>query len=148
MRAFAAKRSSRNKPWVQPSKLVSVGTLPLVVVFSGTDAGVEIASALAREARQKAEENRIFYQERVRAIWFQDPVWWDFQMYDWMESELGLTIPMDLFGYYAHEGRDLDESLLLEYPQNGPQDGAEAQEPEDVRYLGLRVEETADVAED
>jgi len=93
----------RHVPVVQPSRMVSLGTLPLMVLFSGTRAGVDIAEGLALEARERAESGEVWFEERVRAIWYQDPIWWDFQMYDWMEAELGLTIPMDLFGWYAPE---------------------------------------------
>ena len=50
---------------------------------------------------RKAER---FFEERARAVWYQDAHWTDLQIYDWFEHELGLTIPIDIFGYYAQEG--------------------------------------------
>ena len=59
---------------------------------------------LLREARERTERGERFFEERVRAVWYQDPVWTDMQIYDWFERDLGLTVPIDIFGYYAQEG--------------------------------------------
>ncbi|MBW2524080.1 MAG: 2-hydroxyacyl-CoA dehydratase [Deltaproteobacteria bacterium] len=90
-------------PLTQSSKLVSF-TLVMQIVFTGTQEGVDVARALAREARERCQRNERFFEERVRAVWYQDPVWTDLQIYDWFERELGLTVPIDVFGYYAQEG--------------------------------------------
>ncbi|OGP58664.1 MAG: hypothetical protein A2V67_16635 [Deltaproteobacteria bacterium RBG_13_61_14] len=89
-------------PTMQPSK-VAAFTMVLMIGFSGSRWGLEIARALAEDARRKVETGVRYFQEKARAIWYQDPVWWDIQIYDWMEAELGLVIPMDIFGYYASE---------------------------------------------
>ena len=90
-------------PTMQPSKLCSF-TMVLMIAFSGSVWGMEMARALAEDARRKVASGARYFEEKVRAIWYQDPVWWDIQIYDWMEAELGLVVPMDIFGYYASEG--------------------------------------------
>jgi hypothetical protein len=89
---------------------------PLQMVCCGTQEGLDFVRALRDEARAKAERGRPVVEERVRAVWYQDPVWWELQLYDWMEKTLGLTVPMDLFGYYASEGlidTSTPESMLF-----------------------------------
>ncbi len=93
----------KHVPVVQPSKLCSFIT-PLQMVMCGTEEGLEMARDFRDEARLKAERGRPVVEEKARAIWYQDPVWFELQLYDWMEKELGLTVPMDLFGYYTNEG--------------------------------------------
>ncbi|MBW1810771.1 MAG: 2-hydroxyacyl-CoA dehydratase [Deltaproteobacteria bacterium] len=93
----------RNVPLTQSSKLVAF-TLVHQIIFCGTQSGVKIAESMAREARERHERGERFFEERVRAVWYQDPVWTDMQIYDWMEQELGLTVPVDVFGFYAQEG--------------------------------------------
>jgi len=89
-------------PTLQPSKLCAF-TMVLVIALLGSPLGENIARGLAEDARKKAQEGAKYFDEKVRAIWYQDPVWWDIQLYDWMEAELGLVIPMDIFGFYASE---------------------------------------------
>jgi benzoyl-CoA reductase/2-hydroxyglutaryl-CoA dehydratase subunit BcrC/BadD/HgdB len=93
----------RQVPLTQSSKLVAF-TLVHQIVFVGTETGVMVAEQLAREARERYERKERYFEERVRAVWYQDPVWTDLQIYDWMERELGLTVPVDVFGFYAQEG--------------------------------------------
>jgi benzoyl-CoA reductase/2-hydroxyglutaryl-CoA dehydratase subunit BcrC/BadD/HgdB len=93
----------RNVPLAQSSKLVAF-TLVHQILFCGTQSGVTIARSMATEARERHERDERFFEERVRAVWYQDPVWTDLQIYDWMERELGLTVPVDVFGFYAQEG--------------------------------------------
>jgi hypothetical protein len=93
----------KHVPLTQSSKLVSF-TLVLQIVFTGTQEGVDVARALCREARERTQRRERHFEERVRAVWYQDPIWTDLQIYDWFERELGLTIPIDVFGYYAQEG--------------------------------------------
>jgi len=90
-------------PLTQPSKLASF-TLVMQIMFAGTQEGVDLASDLLCEARERTERGERFFEERVRAIWYQDPIWTDMQIYDWFERDLGLTVPIDIFGYYAQEG--------------------------------------------
>lgn len=94
----------RQTPCPQVSKIVALCTA-LLVAFSGDPEGAAIAKAFRDEAKERIErgESAVVGGESYRAIWYQDPVWWDLQFYDWMESELKLVIPMDLFGYYAPE---------------------------------------------
>ncbi len=95
----------RHTPCPQVSKIVALNTA-LLVAFSGDPEGTAIAKGFHDEAKERIErgESAVDGGEQYRAIWYQDPVWWDLQFYDWMESELGLVIPMDLFGYYSSEG--------------------------------------------
>ncbi len=93
----------KHVPLTQSSKLVAF-TLIMQILFTGTKEGVMLARAMLREARERTERNERFFEERVRAVWYQDPVWTDIQIYDWFERDLGLTVPVDVFGYYAQEG--------------------------------------------
>lgn len=93
----------KQTPLTQSSKLVSM-TLILQIMFAGTQEGVDIARGLLREARERTERKERFFEERVRAVWYQDPIWTDMQIYDWFERDLGLTVPIDVFGYYTQEG--------------------------------------------
>jgi benzoyl-CoA reductase/2-hydroxyglutaryl-CoA dehydratase subunit BcrC/BadD/HgdB len=90
-------------PLAQSSKLAAF-TLLMQILFTGSQEGVELSQALLREARERTERGERFFEERVRAIWYQDAVWTDLQMYDRFERELGLTIPVDVFGYFANQG--------------------------------------------
>ncbi len=90
-------------PLTQTSKLVGF-TLMLQILFTGSRQGAEVARGFLREARERSERKERFIDERVRAIWFQDAVWTDLQIYDWFEKELGLTVPVDVFGYFSNEG--------------------------------------------
>jgi len=97
-------------PVVQPSKLCQMG-LYLTLLSSGCEDGLIWSEGLKREAKEKALRNETVINERVRAIWYQDAIAWDLMLYDWMEKVLGLTIPMDLFGYFARD-RIIDTSTL------------------------------------
>ena len=104
----------KHVPLTQSSKLVAF-TLILQILFTGTEEGVMISDGLLREARERTGRGERFFDERVRAIWYQDPVWTDMQIYDWFERELGLTVPVDVFGYYANEGlidTSTEESIM------------------------------------
>ena len=90
-------------PLTQSSKLVAF-TLVMQILFTGSREGVDVARGLLREARERTLRGERFFEERVRAVWYQDPVWTDMQIYDWFERDLGLTVPVDIFGYYANEG--------------------------------------------
>lgn len=93
----------KHVPLTQSSKLVAF-TLVLQILFTGTREGLAVAKGLLREARERTERGERFFEEKVRAIWYQDPVWTDMQIYDWFERELGLTVPVDVFGFYAQDG--------------------------------------------
>jgi len=93
----------KNVPVVQPSKVCALN-LVIQIMFSGCEDGVRFSQGLLDEARLKVQRGDRPIDERVRAIWYQDPVWWNIHLYDWMERELGLTLPMDVFGYYVNEG--------------------------------------------
>jgi benzoyl-CoA reductase subunit B len=93
----------KKTPLMQSSKLVAF-TLLIQILWTGAQEGVDLTAALAREARERHLSGDIMFEERARAIWYQDAVWTDMQIYDWFERDLGLTVPVDVFGYYAQEG--------------------------------------------
>ena len=95
----------RNVPCPQMSKIVAL-TTALLVVFSGDDMGIHIARELAIEAKERASrgEAAVPNGREIRAVWYQDPIWFDISFYDWLEADLGVVVPMDLFGYFAPEG--------------------------------------------
>jgi benzoyl-CoA reductase subunit B len=90
-------------PLTQSSKLVGFLIL-LQILFTGSPTGVEISEGFLREAQERTERGERFFEERVRAVWYQDAIWTDLQIYDWFERQLGLTVPVDIFGYYANVG--------------------------------------------
>jgi len=90
-------------PLTQTSKLVGF-TLFMQILFTGCPEGVDVSKAFLREAKERTERGEKFFEERVRAVWYQDAVWTDLQIYDRFERELGLTVPVDIFGYYANKG--------------------------------------------
>lgn len=109
--------SRRTIPCPQISKLVGLMTA-LMVVFSGDDTGIFIAKELMEEAIERTErgESAVPDGNEIRAIWYQDPIWFDLSFYDWMESELNVVVPIDLFGYHAPEGfidTSTPETMLL-----------------------------------
>jgi benzoyl-CoA reductase subunit B len=93
----------KHTPLAQSSKLVAF-TLIMQILFTGSEEGLALAQGLLREAKERTLRGERFFEERVRAVWYQDPVWTDMQIYDWFERDLGLTVPIDVFGYYANEG--------------------------------------------
>ena len=97
--------SRRVVPCPQNSKLVALMTA-LLIAFSGDDMGIFIAKELLEESieRAKRKESAVPGGREIRAVWYQDPIWFDISFYDWMEAELGVVVPMDLFGYFAPEG--------------------------------------------
>ena len=95
----------KHVPCPQVSKVVNL-MVPLFIAFAGTDTGVFVAEQLALEARERIARGEwaVPGGERIRAIWYQNPMWFDLQFYDWLESEFRLVVPMDVFGYHAPEG--------------------------------------------
>ncbi len=90
-------------PLTQSSK-VAAFTLVMQILWAGSQDGVDVARAMLREARERTERGERFFEERVRAVWYQDAIWTDMQIYDRFERDLGLTVPVDIFGFYAQEG--------------------------------------------
>jgi benzoyl-CoA reductase subunit B len=93
----------KHVPVVQASRLSQMG-LYINILSAGSEDGVIWSEGLKREAREKAQRGKPIINERVRGVWYQDSVAWDFFIYDWMEKQLGLTIPVDIFGYYLNQG--------------------------------------------
>lgn len=91
-------------PCPQMSKVVTFGFV-LLNTLSGLPVGTWYASELAGDAKERslAGKKATKGEEKIRTIWFGDPIWWDLSFYDWMEEELGMVVPMDLFGYVTTE---------------------------------------------
>lgn len=94
----------KRTPCPQMSKVVTFGFV-LLNTLSGMPPGTWYASELAGDAKERALSGRHAAEsgEKARAIWFGDPIWWDLSFYDWMDQELGMVVPMDLFGYVTAE---------------------------------------------
>ncbi|MCL4439842.1 MAG: 2-hydroxyacyl-CoA dehydratase family protein [Firmicutes bacterium] len=97
-------------PLPQASKISALMVLVLCA-FGGLKEGTHVMSEFGAECKVRAARGEATAPdgEKVRAAWFVNPFWQDFLLYDWMESELGLVVPIDLFGYMASE-RFIDTS--------------------------------------
>jgi benzoyl-CoA reductase subunit B len=90
-------------PCPQVSKVLSFMYI-LLNDASGTKGGTWAASEWAADAKEKALRGEAAAgEERIRAIWFGSPLWHAVPFYDWMESELGMVIPIDMFSYVIPE---------------------------------------------
>jgi hypothetical protein len=99
----------RPRPSAQPSETVSL-MAAVVTVFSGHQSGLDYATETLAEIRDfQSREIRTVNGEELRAIWMGTPYWTDLNFYNWLESELNVTVPMDMFGYY-HAGSLIDTS--------------------------------------
>ena len=94
----------KKTPCPQAGKVVTFGFV-LLNTLSGTPVGTWLASELAADAKARALAGKrvTVGEEKMRAIWFHDPIWWNLSFYDWMEEELNMAMPMDLFGYVTAE---------------------------------------------
>ncbi len=91
-------------PCPQLGRVVTFGFI-IQNTLSGTPAGTWLASEWAADAKERAQAGKKATKndEKIRAIWFHDPIWWNLPFYDWMEEELDMVVPMDLFGYVTPE---------------------------------------------
>ena len=90
-------------PCPQTGKVLSLMYI-LLNDASGTKGGTWIATEFADDARERASRGEAAAgKEQIRAIWFGSPIWHDVSFYDWMESELGMVIPIDMFSYVVPE---------------------------------------------
>lgn len=94
----------KKMPCPQMGKVVTFGFV-LLNTLSGTPVGTWLASEMASDAKERALSGKraTANEEKIRAIWFHDPIWWNLSFYDWMEEELDMVVPMDLFGYVTSE---------------------------------------------
>lgn len=94
----------KKTPCPQMSKVVTFGFL-IHNTLSGTPAGTWLSSQWAADAKARALSGKgvTANKEKIRAIWFHDPIWWNLPFYDWMQEELDMVVPMDLFGYTTPE---------------------------------------------
>ncbi|MCL4442152.1 MAG: 2-hydroxyacyl-CoA dehydratase family protein [Firmicutes bacterium] len=92
----------RTIPLPQSSKISCLMVL-VMLAFSGQEEGTYIMSEFAAECEERIArgESSAPDGEKIRAAWFVDALWQDLSLYDWMEMELGLVVPIDLFGYMA-----------------------------------------------
>ncbi len=91
-------------PCPQTSKMLSSMYI-LLQDGSGTKGGTWVASEFAADAKERvmAGKSAAPNGERVRAIWFGSPTWYNTGLYDWMEKDLGMVIPVDMFSYVVPE---------------------------------------------
>ena len=90
----------RTKPACQPCETLSL-MAAVVTVFSGHDNGIDYATETLAELKEMiARGDRAVEGDEVRAIWYGDPMWSDINFYNWLEGECGVTVPMDMFGYF------------------------------------------------
>jgi benzoyl-CoA reductase subunit B len=94
----------KKTPCPQAGKVVTFGFV-LLNTLSGTPVGTWLAAELAADAKARALAGKRVTadEEKMRTIWFHDPIWWNLSFYDWMEEELNMAMPMDLFGYVTAE---------------------------------------------
>jgi hypothetical protein len=77
----------------------------VVTVFSGKQQGVDYARAMLTDLKDRlGRGERATGEYEIRAVWYGDPMWSDLNFYNWLERELNVTVPMDMFGYYAPVG--------------------------------------------
>ena len=87
-------------PLPQPSKFANILIVELMA-FIGSKTGTFIASENVEEVRDRiARGVTAAANEQFRVAWFGNPVSYDTTVYDFMEAELNMVVPMDLFGYY------------------------------------------------
>lgn len=94
----------KNVPCPQTGKLLSF-MYPLLVDAAGTKGGTWVISEFAAEAKERAirGQSATPNKEQIRAVWFGSPIWHSISFYDWMENELGMVIPIDMFSYVVPE---------------------------------------------
>ncbi|MFH1117421.1 MAG: 2-hydroxyacyl-CoA dehydratase family protein [Pseudomonadota bacterium] len=91
-------------PCPQMSKMLSTMYI-LLQDGSGTKGATWVASEYAADAKERvlAGKSAAPGGERVRAIWFGSPTWFNIGLYDWMENDLGMVVPVDMFSYVVPE---------------------------------------------
>jgi len=66
---------------------------------------VDYADAVLSDIMEKHQKGeRAIEKDEIRAIWYGTPMWTDLNFYNWLERELNVTVPMDMFGFYAAVG--------------------------------------------
>ncbi|MBI5252514.1 MAG: 2-hydroxyacyl-CoA dehydratase [Desulfomonile tiedjei] len=91
-------------PCPQTSKMLSTMYI-LLQDGSGTKGGTWVASEFAADAKERvlAGKSAAPGGEKIRAIWFGSPTWYNIGFYEWMENELGMVVPVDMFSYVVPE---------------------------------------------
>jgi len=93
----------RPRPSSQPSETVSI-MAAVVTVFSGHQSSVDYSIETLAELKQfQAKGVKTVGGDELRAIWMGTPYWTDLNFYNWLEGELNVTVPMDMFGFYLAE---------------------------------------------
>ncbi len=94
----------RSNPEAQGCETLSL-TAAVVTVFSGAEQGIHYAREILTDLKEKQERGeRATPEKEIRAIWYGDPMWSDLNFYNWLERELSVTVPMDMFGYFTSVG--------------------------------------------
>ncbi len=110
--------------WVDMRRLAPVPqsceTLSLmaavVTVFSGVQQGADYARVMLEDIKKRRDEGeRATGEPEIRAVWYGDPMWSNLNFYNWLERELHVTVPMDMFGFYTPVGlidTDSEQGIL------------------------------------
>ena len=98
-----------------PAPLPSMTSFNTYVALT-TSAGTQPAADYCKLVRDKAAENvklktsplqKRGKEEQFRVVWVYLPVFWDFQLFGWMERKFGAVTVMDLMGYNLAKPVDL-----------------------------------------
>jgi benzoyl-CoA reductase/2-hydroxyglutaryl-CoA dehydratase subunit BcrC/BadD/HgdB len=94
----------RLNPAPQNCETISL-MIAVVILFSGTHQGVDYAREMLADLKERHERGKQATKDyEIRAIWYGDPIWSNLTFYNWLERELHVTVPMDMFAYYAPVG--------------------------------------------
>jgi len=78
-------------------------------LFAGKQEAIDYFSICLREAREVIEGKRPFpHQERHRISWFFCLPCYSMDLFNWMEQEHGVTIPVDIVNYWTGEEEVMD----------------------------------------
>jgi len=91
-------------PCPQTAKMLSTMYI-LLQDGSGSKGATWVASEFAADAKERVQAGKSAAPggEKIRAIWFGSPPWYNISFYDWMENELGMVVPVDMFSYVVPE---------------------------------------------
>ncbi|MBP7735155.1 MAG: 2-hydroxyacyl-CoA dehydratase [Spirochaetes bacterium] len=111
----------RPRPSAQPCETLSL-MAAVVTVFSGHQSGLDYATETLKELKNFRKNGvKTVTGDEVRAIWVGTPYWTDLNFYNWLEGELNVTVPMDMFGYYHADtliDTSSEDSMLVGIARN------------------------------
>jgi len=93
-------------PCPQPARLLVLCEFVNAMAL-GKPEGTAIYKNIRDDALEKVKSGKgVIDKERLRIAWFMLPLFFDLSIFDWMEQDLGATIPMDMFSYNRMEPID------------------------------------------